>query len=364
MRRKMNFIKELFQEVTPQSSKDDVPVYYKTVLTNSYHLLIAYFFCFIIFSLSQGYPGAAVRTVPWIVASLFLIRSINQIPANMNMPIYAFLIMLWVFIFVRTYGWDCGGQHFILPLLVIVFFSVYDSLLRKLAFLLLLFALRMSLFFYCWYHEPDYTLSPSASAALQIITTAFIFIFMAMICTIFSTNIQKAEKQLLIYNQELKHQAETDPLTLLPNRRYMISLMEKQMQNNPKQSFCVALGDIDLFKNVNDTYGHNCGDQVLRDLAALFRKRMNGEGYVCRWGGEEFFFFMPDLNIDEAAALISELNVEISRMKIIYKNLTLHTTMTFGVEDYDFHSNLTDLIKKADDKLYMGKQQGRNRVIF
>ena len=360
----MNFIKKLFQEVTPQSSKDNVPAYYKTVLINSYCLLIVYFFCYIIFSLGQGYPLAAARAIPCIVAAILYIRFNRHIPTNLNIPVYAFLIMIWVFIFVRTYGWDCGGQHFILPLLVIVFFSVYDSLLRKLVLLIILFSLRMSLFFYCWYHEPEFALQPSASAALQIMTSAFIFVFMAMICTIFSTNIQKAEKQLLIYNQELRRQAETDPLTQLPNRRCMMSIMEKHIQNNPGKHFSIALGDIDLFKNINDTYGHNCGDLVLKELANLFQEKISGKGWVCRWGGEEFFFFMPDLNIDEAAALISELNVEISRMKIIYKNLTLHTTMTFGLEDYDFHSNLTDLIKKADDKLYMGKQQGRNRVIF
>lgn len=360
----MDFIKKLFEEVTPKSSKEDMPLYYKSVLLHSYRLLIAYFFCFIIFSLSQGYPGAALRAVPWIIVFTLCICFNSHIPANLNMPVYVLLIMVWVFTFVRTYGWDCGGQHFILPLLVVVFFSVYDTLLWKLFFLIVLFALRMSLFFYCWYHEPEYTLIPSASAALQIITTAFIFLLMAMTCMIFSTNIQKAEKQLLIYNQELKRQAETDPLTLLPNRRYMMGLLEKQIKNNPPQHFSVALGDIDLFKNINDTYGHNCGDQVLKDLSVLFRKKMNGKGHVCRWGGEEFFFFMPDMNIDDAAALISEINVEISRMTIHYKNLVIHTTMTFGVEDYDFRSSLTDLIKTADDKLYLGKQQGRNRVIF
>lgn len=360
----MNFLKKLFQEVTPKSSIEDAPMYYKKVLIYSYDLLIVYFLCFIVFSLIQGYPGAAVRTVPWIIVVMFCIHYNNHIQPNLNMPIFAFLVIGWVFVFVRTYGWDCGGQHFILPLLVIVFFSLYDSLLRKLIFLAVLFLLRMSLFFYCLNHEPIFELKPSASAALQIITTAFIFALMAIICTILSTNIQEAEKQLLIYNQELKRQADTDPLTLLPNRRYMITLMEKHMRNTPKQTFSVALGDIDLFKNVNDTYGHNCGDLVLKELAKLFQRKIAGKGCVCRWGGEEFFFFMPNLNIDDAAAIISEINVDISRLEIHYRDITIHITMTFGVEDYDFQSSLTDLIKNADDKLYIGKQQGRNRVIF
>lgn len=251
-----------------------------------------------------------------------------------------------------------------MPLMVIVFFSIYDSIPRKLLFLGIVFALRLYLFFYCITNEPIIVLDAVPSAAFQIMNTSFIFINLAVVCLIFSTNIQKAEKQLMIYNQELQKQACTDPLTTLHNRRYMMDLLKNQICTKPHDTFCVALGDIDLFKKINDTRGHNFGDLVLRELAELFKDLVRDKGYVCRWGGEEFFFFLPDLNLDEASVFMNNLNVAVSKLLIRDNSETVHVTMTFGVEEYDYQSNLTDLIKNADDKLYYGKKSGRNRVIF
>lgn len=251
-----------------------------------------------------------------------------------------------------------------MPLMVIVFFSIYDTIPRKLLFLGILFALRLYLFFYCMNHTPIIQLSAVSNAVLQIMNTSFIFIHMAVVCLIFSTNIQNAEKQLMIYNQELQKQACTDPLTTLHNRRYMMDLLENQTSVKPHDRFCVALGDIDLFKKINDTRGHNFGDLVLRELAELFKDSVKDKGYVCRWGGEEFFFFLPDMNLDQASEFINSLNIAVSKLPIHDNGDPIHVTMTFGVEEYDYQSSLTNLIKSADDKLYYGKKHGRNRVIF
>ena len=141
-------------------------------------------------------------------------------------------------------------------------------------------------------------------------------------------------------------------------------ILKNHITANPSENFSIAIGDIDFFKKVNDTYGHNCGDQVLTDLAKLFKEKTLGLGHVCRWGGEEFLFFFPGLNLDEASTLMDNIRLAISDLTIVYKDVSLHVTMTFGLEEYDYNSSPSEMVKHADDKLYYGKTHGRDTVIF
>ena len=84
---------------------------------------------------------------------------------------------------------------------------------------------------------------------------------------------------------------------------------------------------------------------------------------MCRWGGEEFLFFFPEMNLDNATTLMNEINIAVSKCIISYKDITIHVTMTFGVEENDFQSSISDIVKRADDKLYYGKTHGRDTVI-
>lgn len=120
---------------------------------------------------------------------------------------------------------------------------------------------------------------------------------------------------------------------------------------------------VSFYLKINDTYGHNCGDQVLKSLSDLFREKTLGAGHVCRWGGEEFLFFFAKMNLDNAAVLMNEINIAVSKCIISYKDITIHVTMTFGVEENDFQSSISDIVKRADDKLYYGKTHGRDTVI-
>ena len=252
----------------------------------SYSIMIFYFLCFMVYALYFGFVKSCIGSIPWVLIGIFGLYATRKYPSPHHLFFYTLVLLTWLILFIYAFGWNCGGQHFIMPLMVIGFFSIYDTTKRKLLFLGILFGLRLYLFFYCLHHEPLLLLDPTPSAALQILNTAFIFIQMAVVCLIFSTNIQKAEKQLMVYNQELQKQACTDPLTTLHNRRYMMDILREQIRCRPKDVFSVALGDIDLFKKINDTRGHICGDEVLRKLSALFKEKITGKGYVCRWGGE------------------------------------------------------------------------------
>lgn len=110
------------------------------------------------------------------------------------------------------------------------------------------------------------------------------------------------------------------------------------------------------------TFGWNCGSQHF--MMPLLIMCFFSKGHVCRWGGEEFFFFFPGMNLDAAGTLMTDINIAVSR-HCMYDHLQeFYITMTFGVEEYDYHSDISTLISLADEKLYYGKEHGRNMVVF
>ncbi|MDO5346452.1 MAG: GGDEF domain-containing protein [Lachnospiraceae bacterium] len=298
-----------------------VPGYYTQAIRYSYVLMAVYFCCYMICAFFLKYPGNCIVALPWLLIFSLLVLLPEHILRPWNIICFSVLILGWVITFILCYGWDCGAQHFIIPLMVIVMFSVHAAPLHKLLFAAMLYGLRLFLFFYCLHFEPYFPLQSLGLGVFQMINTAFIFINVVVVCLVFSTNIQASETKLLLINQELKKQANTDTLTGLSNRRHMLETMEKQIAARPSEIFSVAMGDIDLFKEVNDTYGHNCGDAVLQQLSSLFQKRLEGKGAVCRWGGEEFFFFLPGMNLDEASVFIHDLNFAVGGLRIFYKNM-------------------------------------------
>ena len=94
------------------------------------------------------------------------------------------------------------------------------------------------------------------------------------------------------------------------------------------------MGDIDFFKHVNDTYGHDAGDEVLRTLSRMFCTVIGEKGEVCRWGGEEFLFVFPGMDMDEVQLLMSDLLDDIRHTPVLYERKLIHVTMTFGVEEF------------------------------
>ena len=143
----------------------------------------------------------------------------------------------------------------------------------------------------------------------------------------------------------------------------MIEMIDQYRQANPGSPFSIAIADLDFFKKVNDTYGHNCGDYTLVKLTELFVQHANGHYHVCRWGGEEFCFFIPGRNLDEAGVIMNDLCFAVERMRLSFEENEFSITVTIGVEENDFSSPLDELLNSADKKLYLGKERGRNRVV-
>ncbi|WP_017445462.1 GGDEF domain-containing protein [Gayadomonas joobiniege] len=165
---------------------------------------------------------------------------------------------------------------------------------------------------------------------------------------------------------KLTNMAIKDELTDLYNRRYLNTFFESQAKlakRQPSGSFCFALADIDFFKKINDTYGHDEGDRVLKDVAFVFKKSTRESDLVCRWGGEEFVIILMGTHLKDATRIIVDIKNAIFDQVHISQDEEKKVTASFGVVKWDGQESLHELNKRADELLYAAKAAGRNRVL-
>ncbi len=358
----MRFFLEFLHQNVPSKPGNEMPAYFRRALTVSEVLLTVYFlFAFLFFPVFCG----RVEWMPLAMAAAAGagLAVIRRKGARVNLLILAVICFAWTAWNAFVPGWSTGAQQFLALLLVLVFFDVYEKPAAKIVCFALILGIRILLYSLSRHNPPLREIAGDAAILYQLLNTVSFFLMLAALCVIFSTGTQNTERELRIRNQTLYKAAGTDPLTGLPNRRAMIEAIEKYREESPDQPFSVAIADIDHFKNVNDTYGHNCGDYTLVRLTELFAAHAAGQFSVCRWGGEEFCFFMPGKNVDEAGVLMRDLNFAVQRMPLSFEGTDFSITITIGVEEYDYASSLEDLLQRADEKLYMGKEAGRDRVV-
>ena len=166
---------------------------------------------------------------------------------------------------------------------------------------------------------------------------------------------------------ELNEQAIRDPLTGLFNRRYLQSTLQREWARCQREEvpLCVALLDIDHFKQINDRYGHGVGDQVLVRLGQLLLEQSRREDLACRYGGEEFLLLLPGMGADEAYGRAQAWRQAFAALDVWVNGARLSLSLSIGVAVAPAHANEPDvLIHQADMALYAAKAQGRNRVML
>lgn len=165
--------------------------------------------------------------------------------------------------------------------------------------------------------------------------------------------------------KSLREFVERDALTGLLNRRYgQIAFKDvSQCFEKTGEKYSVALGDIDFFKKVNDTYGHDAGDEVLKAVASVLGNNMTGKGYAIRWGGEEFLLIFRGASEETAKYILEEILDQIREMIVVCDEIQIKVTMTFGVVEKTEDVKNEDIINRADELLYYGKSNGRNRIV-
>ncbi len=165
-------------------------------------------------------------------------------------------------------------------------------------------------------------------------------------------------------HRSLRTMVDHDALTGLYNRRCANRKLEQALSKSIKNDLplCLALGDIDFFKKVNDTYGHECGDLVLKQVSRTMKEHIRKQGFVARWGGEEFLIVLEDTDLENAHRLLEEIRLAVSKLEISYEDKIVRVSMTMGLTEND-NSGSDNLLRMADNLLYQGKATGRNRVV-
>lgn len=163
-----------------------------------------------------------------------------------------------------------------------------------------------------------------------------------------------------------RHLSLTDPLTGLYNRRSLDSNLEREFlrAKRYKNDLSVAVIDIDFFKKVNDTYGHLCGDYVLKEVAYMILETLRKTDIVFRYGGEEFVAILTETPLEKAAIPLERLRKKVENYPFKYNGTEFQVTISVGVSSTEKEFNsASEFLDSADKALYSAKGQGRNRVI-
>lgn len=264
-------------------------------------------------------------------------------------------------------GWDSGFWLYFYGCMGMVFYADYfvsRAKLKRVNTIGLSVICAVSLFgclIVSRLHEPVYTLEGAVATGVLVINATITFTFIAVL---FWLLIDRA----LYYQGELERQANYDRLTGLVNRNYLIEHLQLLYGQEDLSNYWLAIIDIDDFKGINDTYGHNGGDYVLKGVADLIMGNC-GKLTACRWGGEEFILVGQAEECltgssESVCSILERIRAAVEDYDFSYEGQKINITITIGVAVHMQAQSIDEWINVADKKLYLGKQTGKNKLIF
>lgn len=328
-----------------------------------------------------------VMFVYYLVLALIMFKQSLLIPAG----VLCVFTVIQVLVFIRTYrsksrttrmifiismavaatylsavlGMNRGFQYFLYISLILLLLESHISFDSKIFFCTGIILISVILNAICLLSSIQYPMEPGSDVEtrVRLLNEVALALNIVIIGLSYTRHQVEAERQLYLANQKLKLAADTDPLTRLPNRRAILDVLE-EIDRDKDSTISIAIGDIDHFKRVNDTYGHDAGDEVLKTISDMIMKFMDKKGYSARWGGEEFLLVFTDTNGDDAYMVLDNFRRRLSEAVTEYEGTKISVTMTFGLEEHGFFQTTDKTIKAADSKLYTGKETGRNKVVY
>jgi len=259
-------------------------------------------------------------------------------------------------------GWSVGFHLFLLAAGQLVFIVFTD---RQVGFRWMFLVVAAAIFLICQF-SIDQENGPSAFAentrlvlfSVNVVCTGILMFGLAAIAHIRGKG---ATIEARAATARAEYLANTDALTGLMNRRPVMVEFDR-LDALDAGLYCVGIADLDAFKELNDTYGHECGDRVLAAVGRVFRTHIRATDVVGRWGGEEFIFVLQDTTLEDAATLMERLRGELERLSVSCGEHDHTISASFGVADGEAGSTSFRVVKRADDAMYDAKAAGRNAV--
>lgn len=252
-------------------------------------------------------------------------------------------------------GWDSGFHYYLLMFIPALFLSM--PLRGALAALVSLWAFYLMLDVVMWTGEPLQPISRDALLAVHLFNLSVVFAMFSYLSFFYLKIVSSAQRKL-------RQMAATDPLTGLFNRRHMIDLAERELARfqRSRHPIGLLLLDIDHFKIINDSHGHELGDKVLVDVANAIKAVLRSQDLIARWGGEEFLAVLPDTDLEQARASAERVRQALMQQRWCFDGQSVAITISVGVSEFQEDDGLKSAINRADRALYRCKDNGRNRV--
>ena len=280
-----------------------------------------------------------------------------------RLDIYVRSVYIWLTLYMSVttigLGYKLGFHLYCLSMIPIIFYTEYMAGQlgkKKINAVVVSVLIVLSYLFstgYAAFSGPVYKVDNSIAGVFWLFNSAIVLYFLIVYSGIMLKMVGDSEKRLIVL-------AHTDRLTGLFNRHYMMSELEDAIRSDGGKF--VAMADIDFFKRINDQYGHNAGDFVLRTISELMRQ-MCPDGKVSRWGGEEFLILSSG-SAKEGVKLMEKIRTTIESYEFTFEGKKIPVTITAGVSDYVKGTSVDEWINEADENLYFGKRNGRNRVVL
>lgn len=298
-----------------------------------------------------------------IPTAIVYIYSYTLIARN-NFYRYIRLVYFWLTLYMTTttvcLGIGVGFHLYCLSMIPIIFYTEYMG--RKLGMRRLISLYVSVVISVCYLVSTVYTAYAGAvyevdnfiAGTFRLVNSVIVIGFLIYYSRLMLQMITDSENELEL----LAHQ---DQLTKLYNRHYMMDKLEEAL--NEGETSYLAIIDIDDFKMINDTYGHNAGDYVLRNVARIM-KEVCDKSLISRWGGEEFLILSAgDVN-SNGRTLIERLRSKIEDEDFTFNDQHIKVTITAGLSALERGRSVDDWIKESDDNLYSGKKNGKNQVVY
>ncbi|SDJ82278.1 diguanylate cyclase [Paracidovorax citrulli] len=253
-------------------------------------------------------------------------------------------------------GWNSGFHYYLLMFIP----AIVVGRGRRAATPVMLFALfvfYVGMYEFSRRHGAQAPLDPLGQSIAHAFNVAVVFAMAAYTVRYYYGSVLRAERRL-------EEQACTDPLTGLSNRRRLAGLAQERIAQARAagQPTSVVIADIDHFKRINDTHGHEAGDQVLVHVAELMERSSRAHDLLARWGGEEFLLVMPSCGLGDAQALAERMRAIVAGDPARRGTQAIPASLSLGVAQLRGGESLEAAIARADQALYASKEAGRNRV--
>lgn len=269
---------------------------------------------------------------------------------GVELCVHAVLATRWI-------GWDSGFHYYLILVIPVALVSSVTFWWQKLPVVWVAFGMYVWLDYTARSRPPKFTLQPQVLAGLHHFNLISTLLVLSLLSATYYILIERSERRL-------NAMATTDPLTGLKNRRslFQAAQLELLRHQRARQPLAFVLADLDHFKRINDSYGHELGDQVLKSVSSALAASLREIDHLARWGGEEFLAVLPNSSEQEVMLVAQRLRESIETLQFIHKGERLHLSITIGVSVLADEETVEQAISRADQALYLGKRQGRNQV--